>query len=75
MKRRKMNRPKISVHPRSLARSMARAEFERQGVTGYNDKIPTAPGEKPVSRFSLSWRKMAAEAASAAPRKKKGVSR
>lgn len=65
----------ITVHPRSLARSMSRAEFERQGVTGYNDKIPTAPGEKKTSRFALSWRKMAAEAASAAPRKKKGVSR
>ena len=68
-----MKSPKITVHPRSFARSMARAEFERQGVTGYNDKIPNAPGEKKTSRFALSWRKMAAEAASAVPRKKKGV--
>ena len=62
----------LSVHPRSLARSMARAEFERQGVTGYNEKLPTAHDERTVSRFSLGWKQMAAKAAAAMPRKKKG---
>ena len=63
----------LSVHPRSLGRSVASAEFERQDVTNVNDKLPGQPGTRPVSRFSLGWKQMAAKAAAAKPKKKKGA--
>lgn len=72
MKRRNVNLPKISVHPRSLARSMARAEFERQGVTGYNQKPGRdLEGRAMPSPFARGWKKIVTEAVKARPRKER----
>ena len=53
---------KITLHPRRLARKLAKRQLDQAGATGYN-KVPPAVGrEKPKSPFSRNWRKIAADA-------------
>ena len=50
---------KITLHPRRLARKLAKRQMDQAGATGYN-KVPPAVGrEKPKSPFSRNWRKIA----------------
>lgn len=47
-------------HPRKLARSVARHEFDRLGVHGYNKrKYTVAPVQRKQSNFALNWRNFA----------------
>ncbi|MBO6269416.1 MAG: hypothetical protein J6N19_09790 [Clostridium sp.] len=57
---------KISLHPRRLARKMAKAQLDRRGASGYNKH-----GPKAASTFANTWRNFAIEAMQ--PRKKKGA--
>lgn len=57
-----MDEKKITMHPRRLARKLAKRQLDMTGATGYN-KIPPAFGrEKPKSPFSRNWRKIASDA-------------
>ena len=59
----------LSIHPRRLARMMAKAQLDRRGATGYNDG-KRAGG----STFSRTWRDFAVEASKfTEPSKKKGA--
>lgn len=61
----------IRIHPRKLARQMAKAQLDRQKVTGYNKETVSRDGYKIPSVFARNWRKLAQEAASTVyPRKK-----
>ena len=58
----------LSIHPRRLARKMAKAQLDRRGATGYND------GERAGgSTFSRTWREFAVEASKFTRSKKKGA--
>ena len=48
----------LSIHPRRLARKMAKAQLDRRGATGYNKHGKKAGG----STFSRTWRDFAIEA-------------
>lgn len=46
--------------PRKLARSVARHEFERLRITGYNKrKYTVAPVRRARSNFALNWQSFA----------------
>ena len=67
----------IHLHPRKLARKMAKAQLDRRGATGYC-KPGISPTGKPDSNsgsaFSRSWREFAVEASNyTSSRKKKGA--
>jgi hypothetical protein len=67
-----MDEKRITVHPRRLARQMARAEFDRAGVTGYNKPTMDATGTmNGPSKFSCYWRKTAATVAGRKSARKK----
>ena len=55
----------LSIHPRRLARKMAKAQLDRRGTTGYNKHGVSTIG-KPIRRwistFSRTWRDFAVEA-------------
>ena len=54
---------KIRLHPRRLARRMAKAELDRRGATGYNKPtVVMGAGRTGPSKFSVIWRKFALEA-------------
>ena len=67
----------ITMHPRRLARQIARAELNKAGVTGYNKERRGPDGRKVGSVFSFKWREIAAKAASqpVKPHKKKNHNR
>lgn len=58
----------LSIHPRRLARKMAKAQLDRRGATGYNG------GKRGGgSIFSRTWRDFAVEASKFTLGKKKGA--
>lgn len=62
---------KTSLHPRRLARSVARAQLQKAGVTGFNKSMKLPNGMRIPSMFSANWRNTAARAVTASPKKKK----
>lgn len=66
----------LSIHPRRLARKMAKAQLDRRGATGYNKRGVSATGKlmhSASSTFSRTWRDFAVEASKFTLGKKKGV--
>lgn len=63
---------KTRIHPRKLARQMAKAQLNRQKVTGYNKESIGPTGNKMPSLFARSWKQFAQEAAANIKPKKKG---
>ena len=70
-----MNDKKITLHPRKLARQIARASLDREGVTGYNKEGFDLQGRRTPSLFARNWRSLAVGSRITAPRKKKGAKR
>lgn len=64
---------KIHLHPRRLARQMAKAALDVEGVTGYNKEGVDLKGRRVRSIFARNWRKLTAEVAARKPKKKKGA--
>lgn len=63
---------KIHIHPKRLARSVARAKLEAAGVTGYNKQNGVdLYGRKIPSAFSRNWKKIVTEAVKVPPKKRK----
>lgn len=54
---------KASIHPRKLARQMARAQLDKAKVTGYNKERIGLDGKKMPSAFARNWRSLAQQAA------------
>ena len=55
----------LSIHPRRLARKMAKAQLDRRGATGYNKRGVLSNGKIDLSAgsaFSRGWRTFAVEA-------------
>ena len=52
-----------TIHPRKLARQMARAQLDKAKVTGYNKQRLDMFGRKTPSVFSVNWQKLAKQAA------------
>lgn len=50
----------LSIHPRKLARSIARHELERHGYRGFNKPRFTPDGKRAPSNFAANWRTLAA---------------
>ena len=65
-----MEEVKVKLFPRRLARSAARAELDRAGVTGYNKERTGLGGAKLPSMFSVRWRELAVQAVSRPKQKK-----
>ncbi len=61
-----------SLHPRKLARSMAKAKLDQAKVTGYNRERTGHDGRKMPSVFANNWRDLAQQAALVKPRRKRG---
>ena len=68
-----MNEKKPVIHPRKLARQIARASLDREGVTGYNKEGFDFRGRRTPSLFSRMWREICIKSRITAPRKKKGA--
>ena len=67
---------KIRLHPRRLARKMAKAQLDRRGATGYNKPNTSATGKVNLgggSTFSRTWREFAVEASKFTLGEKKGA--
>ena len=64
---------KISLHPRSLARKMAKAHLDRNGATGYNKPQTLLNGKAGPSLFAQHWKSLTLQAMK--PQKKKGAKR
>ena len=54
---------KTTMHPRKLARSMARSRLDASKVTGYNKERVGVNGKKQPSVFARNWRELAQKAA------------
>lgn len=53
-----------TIHPRSLARKIAKAQLDKAGVTGYNKQNGVdLQGNKIPSKFARGWRKIAEQTA------------
>ena len=66
----------ISIHPRRLARKMAKAQLDRRGATGYNKKGVLPNGKIDLSAgsaFARGWKTFAVEASKFTLGKKKGA--
>lgn len=62
---------KKTIHPRKLARQMAKSQLDKSKITGYN-KEPIGPnGRKMRSLFARNWRDLAQQAAGLIKPKKK----
>lgn len=55
-----MNEPKITCHPRSLARAMAKKDMERKKMHGVN-RTGFLNGVKTRSYFARSWKETVRE--------------
>ena len=53
-----MNEKKTKIHPRKLARQIARASLDREGVTGYNKEGFDLKGRRAPSLFARKWREL-----------------
>ena len=51
-----------SMHPRKLARSMAKSQLNKEGATGYN-KTGIIKGNRSPSFFSQNWKDYTKKAA------------
>ena len=51
-----------SIHPRRLARKMAKAQLDRRGATGYNKPTKLMNGKTGPSIFAQHWKAFAVEA-------------
>ena len=58
-----MKNSTVTMHPRKLARSMARAELEKKKITGYNKERIGSTGRKMPSVMARNWRDLAMPAA------------
>lgn len=58
-----MEKVTVTIHPRKLARSMARAQLDKAKVAGYNKQRLDLYGRKTPSVFSVNWQKLAKQAA------------
>ena len=61
----------LSIHPRRLARKMAKAQLDRSHITGYNKERTGITGRKNPSTFSQKWKEIVITAMK--PRNKKGA--
>lgn len=61
----------ISIHPRRLARKIAKAQLDRSHITGYNKDHTGIAGSKMPSPFASKWKEIVITAMK--PRNKKGV--
>ena len=52
-----------TIHPRRLARQMAKAQLDKSKVTGYNKENIGPDGRKMPSVFARNWRDLAQQAA------------
>lgn len=50
------------IHPRRLARKMAKAQLDRRGATGYNKPSRLMNGKVGPSTFAQHWKAFAVEA-------------
>ena len=62
---------KVHMHPRKLARSMARACLNKSKVTGYNKERIGANGRKMPSLFARTWQNLAKQVAGMVKPKKR----
>ena len=62
---------KVTLHPRKLARSMAKAQLDKNHVTGYNKERIGVDGKKMPSVFARNWRDLAQQAAGLIKSRKK----
>lgn len=62
---------KVHMHPRKLARSVARARLDESKVTGYNKEHVGANGRKMPSLFARNWQVLAKQAADMVKPKKR----
>lgn len=61
-----------TIHPRRLARQIARSKLDAAGVTGYNQKPGRdLEGRAMPSPFARGWKKIVTEAVKARPRKER----
>ena len=58
------------VHPRKLARQMAKAQLDAAKVTGYNKERIGMDGKKMPSVFARNWRLLSMKAAGVSIEKK-----
>ena len=61
----------IKIHPRRLARQVARHQLDRSHITGYNKERTGIGGNKMPSTFASKWKEIVITAMK--PRNKKGV--
>lgn len=63
----------VSIHPRKLARQMAKSQLDKAKITGYNKERIGPNGNKMPSAFARNWRDLAQQAAGLIkPMKKRG---
>lgn len=67
----KETKGKAKIHPRKLARQMARAQLEKEHVTGYNKEHVGMNGKKTPSVFARNWRDLSMQAAGMKKTRKK----
>ena len=60
-----------SIHPRRLARKMAKAQLDKAKVTGYNKERTGIGGNTMQSTFARKWKEIVITAMK--PQNKKGV--
>lgn len=61
----------LSIHPRRLARQVAKHQLDRSHITGYNKERTGIGGNKMPSTFASKWKEIVITAMK--PRNKKGV--
>ena len=61
----------LSIHPRRLARQVAKHQLYRSHITGYNKERTGIGGNKMPSTFASKWKEIVITAMK--PRNKKGV--
>ena len=49
---------KVHIHPRKLARRVAKAQLDKGKVTGYNKQHVGMDGRRSPSAFARGWRKI-----------------
>ena len=61
----------LSIHPRRLARQVAKHQLDRSHITGYNKERTGITGRKMSSPFASKWKEIVITAMK--PRNKKGA--
>lgn len=65
-----MEDKQIRIHPRRLARQMAKHQLDRSHITGYNKERTGITGRKMPSTFASKWKEIVITAMK--PRNRKG---